>query len=126
MQCSLKVYTRVNPTEDPVKVKKAITNIFKPGEMEIEPSHITLHAGIDSLLKLKEDLEERKIRSCARSVMKVQGNKISFMLSKQAALVDVVNLLESDSPLGELEVEITTSDVEGLLDWLAPDIEDDY
>lgn len=126
MQCSLKVYTRVNPTEDPEKVKKAITNIFKPGEMEIGPSHITLHAGIDSLLKLKEDLEERKIRSCARSVMKVQGNKISFMLSKQAALVDVVNLLESDSPLGELEVEITTSDVEGLLDWLAPDIEDDY
>ncbi|MBU4536000.1 MAG: hypothetical protein KKF16_09355 [Euryarchaeota archaeon] len=125
MQCSLKVYTPVNPTEDPVKVEKAITNIFKPGKLEIGPSHITLHAGIDSLFKLKEDLEQRKIRSCARSVMEVKENKISFILSKQAALVDVVNLLESKSPLGELEIEITTSDVEGLLDWLAPDIEDE-
>ena len=120
MNCSLHVYSEVNPTEDPQKVEIAISNLFPIGELETGTSKVSLTGDISSLEKLKEILEKRRIRSTARSLMQVGENKIEFLLSKQAALVNVVNVVEDESPLGEIKVEITTTDVESLLDWLVP------
>lgn len=120
MKCSILVYTEINPTEDPKKVVKAITNLFPSGELERETSKVTLKGNFSSLLNLKEMLEKRKIRSTARSLMQTNEDKIEFLLSKQAGLVNVVNFVEDESPLGDIKVEINTKDVQSLLNWLVP------
>ncbi len=124
MQTMVYVYSKINPTEDPEKVEKAVIHIFPQGELEIKSDHLIVRGDFDCLENLKEMLEQRKIRSAAREIMQVKGDNIEFLLSKQAALVEVVNLVEEESPLGEIKVEITSPDPQALLDYLAPQVEE--
>lgn len=123
MQTMLTVYSKINPTEDPEKVEKAVSHIFPQGELERETDHIILKGDFDCLENLKEMLEQQKIRSAARELITIKKDKIEFLLSKQAALVQVLNLVEEESPLGEIKVEIKSPDPQALLDYLAPLVE---
>lgn len=123
MKCKFTAETPLNPTEDADKVIKTLSNMFDYDELEIGEGYISVTGGKDSLLKLKEALEVRRIRNTARKILIKEAHVgvIYFKLNKQAAFSGVVNFAEDDlSPLGEIKVKIETDDVERFIDWLAP------
>ncbi len=123
MECLVKVSSKINPTEDPEKVKKSVQNIFPKGQIKIESEYVLLSGERELLVHFKEILEKRKIRAVARSIMekRIDGNKVRFYVSKQAALVNVINFSEDNSaPLGDIKIEIESENLEEVLKWLAP------
>lgn len=126
MNCEVYAKAEVYPTEDLDKVIKALSNIFNYDDIEIGDDYVCVSGKKESIVDFKEDLKDRKIRSVARKMMikGIHANKISFNLSKQAALAGIPNFVEDyQSPLGEIKVEIKTDDVEKFIDWIAPFIE---
>ena len=117
----MKVRAKVNPTEDLDKVVKAISNIFDYDELEIGEGYVVVTGDKDSLLKLKDELKNRKIRDTAHKVFYkgVENHKINFSLGKQAALVHVPNFVDSQmSSLGEIDVEIETDNTDQFIVWI--------
>ncbi|MBI5680751.1 MAG: hypothetical protein HZC47_07665 [Methanobacterium sp.] len=126
MKCEIYAKCDVNPTEDIDKVIKALSNLFDYDEIIIEENFVSILGGSESINNFHKELVQRKIRGAARKMMlKGMGtNKIQFSLSKQAAFVGVPNFVETVySTLGEIEVEIRTSNVEKFIDWIAPALE---
>jgi predicted RNA binding protein with dsRBD fold (UPF0201 family) len=125
MNCEIYAKTSVNPTEDMDKVIKAVANVIEYDEIEVGDDYILASGEIETITNLRDELRERKIRGAARKIM-LKGSsshKIRFNLSKQAALVGTLNLVDDSlCPLGEIEVEIKTDDSKKLIDWIAPEI----
>ncbi len=125
MKCEICAKTKVNPTEDMDKVIKTLSNIFDYNDIEIGEDYVTIFGDKDSITNFKVELKERKIRGAARKMMMkgIHHDKISFNLSKQAALVGIPNFVDQNlSPLGEIEVEIKFNDPIKFIDWIAPEI----
>jgi len=121
MKCKIKARAMVNPTEDLEKVTEALSNMFDYEDIEIGENYVIVSGGIESLQILKDLLRERRIRDTASKILEKNAsfNIITFSLSKQAALVGVPNFVEGyQSPLGEIEVEIETDEVETLIQWI--------
>lgn len=123
MKCKIIVRAPVNPTEDLDKIIEALSNIFDYDDIIISEESVTVTGNVSCLLPLKEFLEKRQIRDTARMMILKGWNEksetINIKLSKQAAFAGFVNLVDDDlSPLGEIEVEIHTEDVEEFVDWL--------
>ncbi|TMI33845.1 hypothetical protein E6H28_00860 [Candidatus Bathyarchaeota archaeon] len=120
--------TEVRPTEDPEKVKKAVTNILR-GEVEVrqldEWSGKIILEGKDqpSLERFRMILQRDRIRAAARSILRrsVDGNRLVFYLNKQAAYAGHVSFSapEGESPLGPIHVIVETGNPDQLIDWLA-------
>lgn len=108
------------PTEDPSRVMKAILNIFP--ESEIEESETGFVARSDSAERLKELIRNSRILDAARGVMirGRQGNRTTFRLHKQAAYAGKISFLEEEVPLGTIEVTIESSDIDAVIDDIAP------
>lgn len=122
MKCEFTAQTPINPTEDTDKVMKTLSNMFDYDEVVMGGDYISVNGGMDSLLRLKDALEVRRIRNTVRKML-IKGSYddvIYFKLNKQAAFSGTVNFTESDIPLGEIRVKIETNNVEGFIDWLAP------
>ena len=125
MKYTMKAKVLINPTEDLDKVLKALSNILDYDELEIDEDYITVTGNEESLLRLRESLEMRRIRNTARKIMMkgLHYNFILFKLSKQAAYAGIVNIIGEDlSALGEIDVRIETDNVNAFLDWMAPQI----
>jgi len=73
-------------------------------------------------------IQRDRIRAAARSVLRrsVDGNRIVFFLNKQAAYAGHVSFSapEGESPLGPIQVIVETDDLEQLINWLAPQLEE--
>ncbi len=127
----VKVKTRVRPTEDLDKVLKAVENIFT-GELKVVEEgdgYYTIEGfatSRESIEKLYNILRIEQVLSAARAVLenKTIGNKIRFILHKQAAYVGKASFIDSDreSPMGGIIVEIETDNPEEFIDWLTPRI----
>ncbi len=123
MKCEMKAKTPLNPTEDLDKIITALSNVFDYEELEIGDDYVSISGGKESLLKLKDELEKRRIRNTARQIMTKEAHDkvVLFKLNKQAALEGVVNFAEHGlSPLGEIKVKIETDNVDRFIDWIAP------
>lgn len=123
MECLVNISSKINATEEEHKVIKAVQNIFKGGSLKVDETRVSLQGDCSLLKNLKEILEKNKIRATARSVMEsnIKNDKIEFILNKQTAYVGVVNFVSStESPLGDINVQIISNNVHELLDWLAP------
>ncbi|MCC7558961.1 MAG: hypothetical protein KO318_00820 [Methanobacterium sp.] len=123
MKCKIIITAPINPTEDLDKIIEALSNIFDYDDIIISEESVTVTGNVSCLLPLKEFLEKRQIRDTARMMILKGWNEksetINIKLSKQAAFAGLVNLVDDDlSPLGEIEVEIHTEDVEEFVDWL--------
>lgn len=123
------ITVKVNPTEDPEKVKKAVQNIFPASSFERIPQkkELLLMAKIDGkagLSKFYSLLRQERILDAARAILLkgIDGNKITFYLNKQVAYVEHISFCEplGESPLGPIRVEITCDDTRELVDWLSP------
>ncbi len=125
----IRIKTRVRPTEDLDKVLKAVGNIFT-GELKVideGEGYYTIEGfatNKESIEKLYNILRIEQVLSAARAILekKTHGNKIRFILHKQAAYVGKASFIDSDreSPMGGIIVEIETDNPEEFINWLTP------
>jgi predicted RNA binding protein with dsRBD fold (UPF0201 family) len=120
----------VYPTEDSKKVEKALANVLAISNTRSEnvsPESQLLVAemtGLDALVRLKDLIRQDGIRDATRAELmgSIRNGKLRFFLNKQVAFVGHVSLSKEtgESPLGPIEVEISTTDPMAIVDWLAP------
>jgi len=128
-EVEVQIEVDVNPTEDEVKVKRAVENVFSSVQFELKPlkrgSLLTAKAlGNDGLTKFHNLLRRERIRDAARTVMYkgISGQSIVFYLNKQVAYAGHVSFSQptGESPLGPIKVQIKCDNPKDIIDWLAP------
>ena len=117
----------IRPTEDPDRVRKALTNIFV-GEVEIKGeiddygSAKLVGDGPSSLERFRMILLRDRIRAAGRSQLfkGLDGNRIVTFLNKQVAYANHISFSapEGESPLGPIRLSIESDDPVQLIEWL--------
>jgi predicted RNA binding protein with dsRBD fold (UPF0201 family) len=119
----LRVETEVRATEDQTKVEAAIKRIFPTLQLNRVGNYLIGESSdVRTLDRLHQLLRLQAILDSARKVMRVgrRDNTVRFMLNKQVATVSKVSFTNDESPLGPIIVTIEASDIERLIDYLAP------
>ncbi len=107
---AIRISCRVNPTESPKKVRKALTNMF--GEIELVETEGEFTAELDDYLSLRElraKIAQDKIRDTLSDILTrwTEGDRLSFGLNRQAAYAGHVSLtLENEDSMGPIQVVI--------------------
>ncbi len=121
--CQIDVYCSINPSEDPSKVKQAVSNVLP--DMEIQTDDTSLKASsknLKSLNNIYETIQSHRSQRTYRRFMKknLRENTTWFYLNKQAALADSVVLCDEadESPLGPIKIILTSNAIEEIIDWL--------
>ncbi len=118
---AIRISCRVNSTESPEKVRKALTNMF--GEIKLVEAEESLTAGFEDYLSLRElraKIAQDKIRDTLSDVLTrwVDGDRLSFGLNRQAAYAGHVSLtLENEDPMGSIHVMVE-GDVKQVITFL--------
>jgi len=134
MSIEVKVTARTPlfPTESIDKVKTVLLNMVNVDAENIhleviddQSEIIVTGEGQNALQKLHTLFREKRILDAARKILRrgIRGNRIYFYLNKQAAFVgnpSFVGEFTTESPLGPIEMDISTNNPEKLIDWLAP------
>ena len=129
MNCNITITADIHPTEDPEKVKFAITNLFSPPSITLLDTQ-----GIQQLIgtithqsdlhKFYTRLREERILGAARRWLRqnLHDTTITFCLHKQAAFSNRISFCapEGESPLGPIQVNITCDNPRAFIDWLTP------
>lgn len=125
---ALRIHVRapIRSTEDPEKVRVAITEMFPGAQVEMTPTQASAIA--PSFARLKELIRAYRIPDTARGQMLMGlapgGLRSTFLLGKQAAAVGRAHFGSLRSPLGDIEVSILgdeESEVERFIYETAPD-----
>jgi predicted RNA binding protein with dsRBD fold (UPF0201 family) len=119
----LRVEAEVRATEDKTKVEAAIKNIFPTLQLNFIDNYLVGESTDTRVLdRLHHLLRLRGILDSARKVMRAsrRENLVQFMLNKQVAAVSKVSFTDGESLLGPIVVAIEASDIERLIDYLAP------
>jgi hypothetical protein len=119
----LRVEAPVKPTESRAKVEEGIKNIFPTLKLKLTGNLIVGESRRpEALEKLHQKLRLQTIRDSARKILRNQreGNRLRFMLNKQVATISKVSFTDGESPLGPITVTIESSDLERVIDYLAP------
>ena len=114
---AIQVETSVRPTENPMKVRAAVLNIFPDASFtEVEGR---LSAEAHSLELLKELFRTQRIRDTARWVLLKSRDEssIRFSLNKQTAFVGKANFAPP-SPMGPITVTIEDEDLDAVIRFL--------
>lgn len=128
-EVNIRVEVEVNPTEDHMKVRTAVENIFGNVEFRTETQKqgsflIAKATGREALSKLYNLLRRERIRDAARGALfeGLSKKSIVFYLNKQVAYAGHVSFSEpeAESPLGPIRVQIQCENLRELIEWLAP------
>jgi len=121
--CQIEAYCSINPSEDPSKVKQAVSNVLT--DMEIQVDNTSLKAtsqNLESLSNIYETIHSHGSQRIYRRFMNknLKENTTWFYLNKQAALADSVVLCDEadESPLGPIKIILTSNVIEEIIDWL--------
>jgi len=116
----LRVSAQVFPTEDPKRVMTALKYLFPSLSFKGKGTLSASAKGRDTLDAFKKALAAQQIRDTARGFLlaRIHGESLQFSLNKQAAAVGKVNLLDFDTPLGNIDIGISGSGLEALIEWL--------
>jgi len=95
--CQIDVYCSINPSEDPSKVKQAVSNVLP--DIEIQADDTSLKAtsqNLESLSNIYETIHSHHSQRIYRRFMNknLRENTTWFYLNKQAALADSVVLCD--------------------------------
>jgi len=119
----LRVEAEVRATEDKTKVEVAIKKIFPTLQLNFTDNYLVGEStDTRALDRLHQLLRLQGILDSARKVMRVsrRENLVQFMLNKQVAAVSKVSFAGDESLLGPIVVAIEASDIERLIDYIAP------
>jgi predicted RNA binding protein with dsRBD fold (UPF0201 family) len=123
------VVAEVRPSEDKEKVINAVSNFFTYEKIREDSLDLSLVLRFESdtlksLMKVHKALREEKILDASRKYLLrgLEGDKITFMIHKQAAAVRVLTFVdtEDESPLGPIKFFIKSEKARDIIDWLAP------
>ncbi len=125
--CKIEIYAAVNPSEDPEKVKSAVSNVMPDVSLQYKDGSIkATSTDLESLFRVYETIRKRKVNRVYRRQMRfnTKGETTWFYLNKQAAFVDTIALCEEaeESPMGPIKVILHSKKLENVVDWLAPEI----
>lgn len=127
MKARVIVRAKLNPTEDELKLLKAIVNLTGVESYRKEregDSEYIVQEGDESLLtRFRELLRRERILDAARRMIMqgVNGQTITFHVNRQVAFVGKISFCkpEGESPLGPITFHIWTENIKELIDWLA-------
>ena len=124
--CKIEAYAAVNPSEDPDKVRHAVSNVVLNADYEFREGSIKATSrDLHSLTKVQETVRSRKANRVYRRQMRYNTKEDTtwFYLNKQAAYVDVVAICDEaeESPMGPIKVILHSKNLEKVVDWLAPE-----
>jgi len=124
INCKIEMTCPVNLSEDPEKVKQAISNVFPFSEIKNENFSIKAQSKeLRSLEKIYDAiLSNQSQKSYTRNLEdNLDNDSTWFFLNKQAAFVEKVVICDEteESPLGPIKVILTSSNIDGIIDWIA-------
>ncbi len=122
--CKIEAYGSVNPSEDPKKVERAISNILFDCEIKKGKFSISGNSqNLESLEKIYDVIHSRKSQNSLKKNMEknLDHNTTWFYLNKQAAFADNVAICEEadESPLGPIKIILTSQKIDQVISWLA-------
>ena len=118
---TIQLFCEINPSEDPDKVKLAVSNIFPDLTLDITDTDITGKSNnIQILSQISKTIHENNIKKTYQRILKNNSNSDSswFYLNKQAAFVNTVALCSeaNESSLGPIKVILRSNDIEQVID----------
>ena len=122
IKCKIEMFCSVNPSEDPEKINKAISNIFPNSTINVENFSVNATSTeLSSLEKIYETIHSKKSQNTYRRNLEkhLENDTTWFYLNKQAAFADKVVICEEsdESPLGPIKVILTSPRIDGIIDW---------
>lgn len=123
----VRVYAKVEPYEDPKKVELAIKNVVghvEPKNAKAEEDFILYEFDDESALYfIYSKIRDRQVVSAVKRLLLLNkvGLSTKLMLNRQVAYIGniVVCEEEGESPLGPIFVEIESSRIDNVIEWLA-------
>lgn len=116
------IKTKINKTESPEKIKKAIKNIINPNiAIKKENDTFSISGDLDLLYTISNKIRENELESVAQLVLKKNktDNSLKFYINKQAAYHNRFHIIDEDiSTLNDIEVLIKTDDPEDIINWI--------
>jgi len=118
---TIQIFCEINPSEDPEKVRTAVSNIFPEIELEVSDSDISGKTNnIEILSQVTKSIHEKNTKNSYQRILRKNndGDSTWFYLNKQAAFVNTVALCSeaNESSLGPIKVILRSNDVEQLID----------
>ena len=123
VSCKIDAYCSINPSEDPKKVKQAVSNILVDVDITINKETLKASSSnLESLEKIYEAIHSHQSKNAYRRQLNqnLRDDSSWFYLNKQAAFVNTIALCsESDeSPLGPIKVVLISKNIDTIIEWL--------
>jgi len=123
VSCKIEMFCPVNPSEDPKKIQKAISNIFPYSTIKTENFLLSSQSNeLKSLEKIYETIHTKQSQKIYRRNLEknLENNTTWFYLNKQAAFVEKIAICEKadESPLGPIKVILTSPYIDRIIDWI--------
>ncbi len=123
VDCKIEMFCSINPSEDPKKIIKAVSNIFPHSAIETGNfSVIAQSKDLQSLKKIYETIHAKQSHKIYRRNLEknLENNTTWFYLNKQAAFVGKIVICDEtdESPLGPIKVILTSSYLDRVVDWI--------
>jgi len=123
VSCKIEMFCSVNPSEDPKKIEKAISNIFTNSTIKTETFSISAQSkNLKSLEIIYETIQTKQSQKIYRRNLEknLENDSTWFYLNKQAAFVEKIAICEeaNESPLGPIKVILTSSYIDRIIDWI--------
>jgi uncharacterized protein len=126
VSCKIEAYAAVNPSEDPEKVRLAVSHVLLDANYKYEDGSIKATSkDLQSLAKIYDTIRSRKVTRAYRRQMRFHTHDTTtwFYLNKQAAFVDALAICEEaeESPMGPIKIIMHSEDISKVIDWLVPE-----
>jgi len=123
ISCKLEIFSLINSSEDPKKIETAILNIFPNANIKTDDSSITSTSkDLHLLEKIYDNIHSNQSQKIYKRQLEknLENDSTWFYLNKQAAFIGIAALCEEveESPLGPIKVILTSSNIDGIIDWL--------
>ena len=123
ISCKIEMFCSLNPSEDPKKIENAISNIFTNSTINTENFSVSAQSkDLNSLEKIFETIHTKQSQKTYRRNLEqnLENDTTWFYLNKQAAFVEKIVICEKadESPLGPIKVVLTSSNIDGIIDWI--------
>lgn len=123
ISCKIEILSSINLSEDPKKIETAILNIFPEAKLKTDNFSIVSNSkDLHLLEKIYDVIHSNQSQKIYQRQLEKNLDKNStwFYLNKQAAFIGTVALCDEaeESPLGPIKVILTSSNIDGIIDWL--------
>ena len=118
---TIQIFCEINPSEDPEKVRLAVSNVFPDIELEVSDSNVVGETNnIQILSQISKSIHEKNTKNTYQRILKKNndGSSTWFYLNKQAAFVNTVALCSeaNESSLGPIKVILRSNDIQQIID----------